>query len=91
VTSFDSDIVDNLNGTHDCDCCKGQWATAITKLQVMLNEVINNHKASLKMHDDIVHLFNKYISSPSFDKFSTLKTRKAFTQSMKKTFNVTHL
>jgi hypothetical protein len=75
VTSFDSDVVDNFNGTHDYDCCKGQRTTAITKLQVMLNEVINNHKASLKMHDDIVHLFNEYISSPSFDKFSTLKTR----------------
>jgi hypothetical protein len=59
VTSFDSEVVDNLNGTHDYDCRKGQKTTAITKLQVMLNEVINNYKASLKMHDDIVHLFNK--------------------------------
>jgi hypothetical protein len=80
-----------LNGTYDYDCHKGQRTTAITKLQVMLNEVINNQKASLKMHDDIVHLFNEYISSPSFDKFSTLKTRKAFIQSMKKSFHVTHL
>jgi hypothetical protein len=23
VTSFDSDIVDDFNGTHDYDCCKG--------------------------------------------------------------------
>jgi hypothetical protein len=48
VTSFDSDVVDDLNGTHDYDCHKGQRMTAITKLQVMLNEVINNHKASLR-------------------------------------------
>jgi hypothetical protein len=69
VTSFDSDVGDNFNRAHDYDHCKGQRTTAITKLQMMLNEVINNHnhKASLKMHDDIVHLFNKYISSPSFD------------------------
>jgi hypothetical protein len=65
--------------------------TSITFLQVMLNEVINNHKASLKMHGDIVHLFNKYISSPSFDKFSTLKTRNAFIQTMEESFHVTHL
>jgi hypothetical protein len=91
VTPFESDIVVNFNGTHDYDCHKGQRMTAITKLQVMLNEVINNHKASLKMHDDIVHLFNEYILSPSFDKFSTLKTRKAFIQSMEKSFHVTHL
>jgi hypothetical protein len=57
----------------------------------MLNEVINNLKASLKMHDDIVHLFNEYISSPSFDKNATLKMRKTFIQLMKKSFHVTHL
>jgi hypothetical protein len=57
----------------------------------MLNEVINNHKASLKMHDNIVHPFNKYISPPSFDKYATLKTRKAFIQLMEKSFHVTHL
>jgi hypothetical protein len=91
VTSFDSDVVVNFNRTHDYDRCKGQRTTAITKLQVMLNEVINNQKASLKMHDDIVHLFNKHISSPSFDKYNTLKTRKAFLQSMEKSFHVTHL
>ncbi len=75
VTSFDSDVADDFNRIHGYDCCKGQRTTAITKLQVMLNEVINNHKASLKMHDDIVHLFNEYISSPSFDKYATLKQR----------------
>ncbi len=91
VTSFDSDLVDNFKRTHDYDCHKEQRMTAITKLQVMLTEVINNHKASLKMHDDIVHLFNEYISSPSFDKYTTLKTRKAFIQLMEKSFHVTHL
>jgi hypothetical protein len=91
VTSFDSGVVDNFNRTHDYDCCKGQSTTAITKLQVMLNEVSNNYKASFKMHDDIVHLFDKFISCPFFDKFSTLKTRKAFIQSMEKSFHVTHL
>ncbi len=91
VTSFDSDVVDNFNRTYDYDCHQGQRTTAITKLQVMLNQVINNHKASLKMHDDIVHLFNIYISSPSFDKYATLKMRTAFIQLMEKSFHVTHL
>jgi hypothetical protein len=91
VTSFDSDVVDNFNGTHNYDSHKGQRTTAITKLQGMLNEVIKNHKAFLKIDDDIMHLFNKYISSPSFDKFSTLKMRKAFIQSMETSFHVTHL
>jgi hypothetical protein len=91
VTSFDSDIVDNFNRTHEYDRRKGQRTTAITKLLVMLNEVINNHKASLKMHDDIVHLFNKYISSPSFDKYATLNARKAIIQLMEKNLYATHL
>jgi hypothetical protein len=56
----------------------------------MLNEVINNHYTSLKMHNDIA-LLKEYMSSPSFDKFSTLKTRKAFIQSMEKSVHVTHL
>ena len=33
-----------------------------TTLQIRLNKLINNHKASLKLHDDIVDLFNDYIS-----------------------------
>jgi hypothetical protein len=32
----------------------GKRSTVITKLQVKLNDIINNHKASLKMHDDII-------------------------------------
>jgi hypothetical protein len=40
------------------------------------------------MHDDIVHIFNEYISSPFFDKYAKLKTQKSFIQSI---LNVTHL
>ncbi len=56
-----------------------------------LNDIINNHKASLKMHDDIVHIFNEYISSPSFDKYAKLKMQKSFIQSIETSLNVTHL
>ena len=38
---------------------------ASTTLQIRLNELINNHKASLKLHDDIVDIFNDYISLPT--------------------------
>jgi hypothetical protein len=69
----------------------GKRTTAITKLQVKFNDIINNHKASLKMHDDIVHIFNEYISSPYFDKYATLKTQKSFIQLMETSLNVTHL
>jgi hypothetical protein len=68
----------------------GNRTTAITKLQVKLNDIINNHKASLEKHDDIVNIFNEYITSPNFDKYAKLKTRKSFIQSMETSLNVTH-
>jgi hypothetical protein len=35
--------------------------------QIKPNNLINNHKALLKLHDDIVDLFHEYIASPNFD------------------------
>ncbi len=52
----------------------------LTKLQIRLNELINNHKALLKLHDDIVDLFNNYISLPFFDQHKKLTRRKQFMQ-----------
>ena len=48
---------------------------ASTTLQIPLNELINNHKASLKLHDDIVDIFNDYISLPTFDRNKKLTRR----------------
>jgi hypothetical protein len=70
---------------------QGQLSTAVSKVQIKLNNLINNHKASLKLHDDIVVLFNEYIASPNFDLNAKLKTRKSFIQSMESSYGVTHL
>ncbi len=43
---------------------QGQLSTAVSKVQIKLNNLINNHKTSLKLYDDIVNLFNEYIPSP---------------------------
>ena len=64
---------------------------AVSKVQIKLNNLINNHKASLKLHDDIVDLFNEYISSPNFDLYATLKSRKTFIRSMESSYGVTKL
>lgn len=86
---------DNEETTSDesTDVCYqlGKRTNAITKLQVRLNDIINNHKASLKMHDDLVTIFNEYISSPNFDKYAKLKSRKSFIRDMENEFNVSHL
>ena len=72
-------------GNHD------NPSTAASKLQIQLNNSINTHKAPLKMYNEVVDLFNKYISSKNFDKYARLKSRKAFIQSSEKIYNVSHL
>ena len=43
------------------------------------------------MHDDLVNIFNEYISSPNFDKYTKLKSRKSFIHAMETELNVSHL
>jgi len=89
-TSCDSD-------DNPYDCCNSDdhhdahVMEPSTTLQIRLNELINNHKASLKLHDDIVDLFNDYISSPSFDRHKKLTHRKQFMRRMQKTLHLRHL
>ena len=70
---------------------QGQLSTAVSKVQIKLNNLINNHKASLKLYDDIVNLFNEYITSPNFDAIAKLMSRKSFIKSMESLYCVTHL
>ena len=66
------DLVDYLSeenyiNTHDnesdddavCIDKDGKCLTAVSKLQIRLNDLINRHKAPLQMYDDIVTLFNE--------------------------------
>jgi hypothetical protein len=57
---------------------QGQQSTAVSKVQIKLNTLTNNHKALQKLYDDIVVLFNDYILSPNFDQYARLKNRKSF-------------
>ena len=70
-TDFDECIQNGLNDTN------GQCSTALSKLQIRLNDVINRHKAPLVIYDEIVHLINDYISSDNFSKYGKLKTRQS--------------
>ncbi len=70
---------------------QSQPSTAVSMVQIKLNNLINNHKAPLKLYDNIVHLFNEYILSNVFDQFAKLKSRKSFIQSMESSNHVTHL
>ncbi len=55
----------NFNGNYYDP--QSQPSTAVSKVQIKLNNLIKNHKASLKLYDNIVNLFNEYISSNNFN------------------------
>jgi hypothetical protein len=83
---------DPYDNDYDEDSCpQAQLSTAVSKVQIKLNNLINNHKASLKLHNDIVDLFNEYIASPNFDLSATFKSRKTFIRSMESSYCVTKL
>ena len=52
------DLHDNDDYDNDSYNPQAQLSTAVSKVQIKLNNLINNHKTSLKLHDDIVVLFN---------------------------------
>ena len=64
-TGSPNDFYDN-NDDEDSYNPQAKLSTTASKVQIKLNNLINNHKASLKLHDDIVDLFNEYIASLNF-------------------------
>jgi hypothetical protein len=60
---------------------------AVTKFQVLLNDLLIKHKASLLLYDEICHLFKEYMSSPNFDRFAKFKSRRSLLTSTQKIFN----
>ena len=91
--SSTSSMLDDMSysrGNNDSDHA-AHVMEASTMLQIRLNDLINNHKASLKLHDDIVDIFNDYISSPTFDRNKKLIRRKTFMQRMENALHLRHL
>ena len=76
VCSEDYENADHF--LNDYEERQGQQSTAAAKLQIKLNHLINSHKAPIKLYDDIIQLFNEYMCSDKFDKFTRLKSRKSF-------------
>ncbi len=79
----------NFNGNYYDP--QSQPSTTVSKVQIKLNNLLNNHKAPLKSYYDIVNLFNEYTLSNNFDQFVKLKSRKSFIKSMESSYRVTHL
>jgi len=80
----DSNDEDNQSDSYQNEDSFGQSSTAISKVQIRLNDLINRHKAPLLLYDEIVHLFNDYISSDNFSKYGKLCTRQSFIKQLEK-------
>jgi len=89
VCSEDYENADHFH--NDYEEGQGQQSTAAAKLQIKLNHLINSHKAPIKLYDNITQLFNDYICSNNFDKFTQLKCQKTFIKASDSAYNVTHL
>ncbi len=63
------------------------WLMAVTKYQILLNDLLIKHKASLLIYDEICQLFEQYISLPNFDRFANFKSRRSLLTSTQKTLN----
>jgi hypothetical protein len=59
----------------------------VTKFQILLNDLLIKHKASLLLYDEICQLFQQYISSPNFDRSSKFKSRRSLLTSTQNTFD----
>ena len=60
---------------------------SVTKFQVMLNDLLLKHKASLLLYDEIIEVFSMYINSPDFNRFDKFKSRKALLLSTQKSLH----
>lgn len=62
--------------------------SAAYKLQSQLNNLFDKHKASISMYNEMVELFNNYISSSEFNRYVELQTRQQFIASSAKMFGI---
>jgi hypothetical protein len=60
---------------------------AMKKNQILLNDHLIKHKASILLYDKICQLLQQYIFSPNFDRFAKFKSRRSLLTSTQKTLN----
>ncbi len=60
---------------------------AVTKFQILLNDLLMKHKTSILLYDEICQLFQQYNSSSNFDRFAKVKSRRLLLTSTQKTLN----
>ncbi len=56
------------------------------QLQVQLNSLLNQNRASVGMYNEVINLFNAYLTLPEFSRMTTLKSRNKFLLETEKAF-----
>ena len=64
---------------------------AAIKMQLKMQNLFIHSKASLQLYDDVIELFNEYISSPEFNTFTKLKRQKALLTNTEVIYNCASL
>ncbi len=79
----------NPNKTHTQTTPSEQ--SFLMETQLCLNDIMNKHKCSLQLHDDVVKLINGYIKLDQFCPFAKWKRRKHIMRDVENAFQTGHL
>ena len=91
VDSDNSETKETDDVERSCFLPLRRKTMAVTKFQVMLNDLLLKHNASLLLYDEVINLVSTYISSPDFNKYDKFKSRKSLLQSTEKSLNTSCL
>ncbi len=82
----DEELKEDMDDNTSFCLCQIQMM-AVTKFQILLNDLLIKHKATLLLFDEICQLFQQYITSPNSDRFAKFKSRRSLLTSTQKTLN----
>lgn len=70
-------------------CVDASMSSEVFLLQLGLQDLLYRNRASLGMYDNIISLFNNYLSSSHFDEYARLQTRSKFLNRLESTLETT--
>jgi hypothetical protein len=83
LVNYNEELKEDMDDSISFVCPKIRLM-AVMKFQVLLNYLLTKHKASLLLYDEICHLFEQYIFSPTFVRFAKFKSRRSLLTSTQK-------
>ena len=92
--NYDSNNFSTYDDEHQLEDIKYNKSptsySSVIKFQVGLSDIVNKHKASLHMYDEVCNLVSEYTSSPIFYRYAKLQSRKQFLRSIEESHGTTH-